>query len=1199
MIGKIASFEFRYQLKNPVFWVGVFLFFLLGFLFTASENVGIGAPGVTKENGTLPIMLMITAVSIFYLFIITAFVANAIIRDDASGFAPIIRATPVTKAEMVFGRFFGSYLTCLLGFMAAPVGMFLGTLMPWVDPELIGPNVFSHYAWPFLIFAVPNLFFSGALLFAISTMTRSLMWSYVAVVALVVGYLIVDTVVQGDPDLEKTFAAFEPFGTAAVILETRYWTAVDNNSRLIELAGPLLQNRILVTIMGFVFLALAYVRYSNAERAPSRMRLRRLEKRRLREEAVAAVAPQLGGDAVSTRDRPASRSAQFMARLRLEIRQMLKSPGLPILLLLAVALTAAELWSGSGGYNNDSYPTVASIIERVRGSYSIFILIIAGFYGGELVWRERDRKLNEIIDSAPVPAWAMTLPKIIAVFLVILMVNLSGMLVGLLNQTVNGLGPVGIGKYISWFIFPAAIDGLLIAVLAVMLQILSPNKYVGWGLLLAYFLGTILMGNMGWTNPLYLYPNSPFVPLSDLVDPAPFFHGAYTLQVYWLFFAGLMLLAAHLLWPRGTDLSVRQRFARLKRSGISRSVLAIGLVALVGMAGVGAYAYHNIKVLNTYRTSDQNEERLAEYERRFLQYEDVVQPVVSDVKFDIELYPEERRMLVDGRYVLTNDTDAPIEMLHVRQNSDDTEFLSLDVTGASLDTYDEDYKYRIYRFATPLQPGASTELNFKSRVWYRGFRAGGPATGITPDKTFVNNGLFAPTIGMDRTGLLQDRTARRRQGLPDELRLPKLEDPKGRMKNYIGSDWVTSEIRLTTSADQIPIAPGERISDVTKGDRRTAVFKASAPILNFFSIQSGDYEVATRQHRGITLEVYYGEGHEWNVPRMLDAMEASLTYFEENFGPYQFDYARIIEFPYGSFAQAFAGTMPYSENIGFRQKIDGDPEAIDFVTYVIAHELAHQYWAHQALGGLQQGSTMTTETLASYSAIMVMKNKLGEDQLRRFLKFELDSYLRGRKGEIIEELPLVRVENQGYIHYRKGANAFFLLSELIGEDKINAALSRYVARFRFKGRPFPRSLDIVEELRKEASSEEEQALITDMLEKIVLYDFKVADSKSEKEGGQWVTTVTVETAKYEADGEGKETEVALSTPVKIGLFKTRPGFGAFSSEDVIAMEQQRVTGGKATFTLRSSEEPAYVGIDPYNYYIDRNSDDNVQPVGGD
>ena len=81
------------------------------------------------------------------------------------------------------------------------------------------------------------------------------------------------------------------------------------------------------------------------------------------------------------------------------------------------------------------------------------------------------------------------------------------------------------------------------------------------------------------------------------------------------------------------------------------------------------------------------------------------------------------------------------------------------------------------------------------------------------------------------------------------------------------------------------------------------------------------------------------------------------------------------------------------------------------MTYVTAHEMAHQYWAHQLISADMQGGTVLVETLAQYGALMVMKDLYGEDQIRRFLKYELDRYLRARGSEVVEELPLNRVEN--------------------------------------------------------------------------------------------------------------------------------------------------------------------------------------------
>src|SRR5690606_7742423 len=163
---------------------------------------------------------------------------------------------------------------------------------------------------------------------------------------------------------------------------------------------------------------------------------------------------------------------------------------------------------------------------------------------------------------------------------------------------------------------------------------------------------------------------------------------------------------------------------------------------------------------------------------------------------------------------------------------------------------------------------------------------------------------------------------------------------------------------------------------------------------------------------------------------------------EANFTPYQHRQFRILEFPgYSSFAQAFANTIPYSESIGFIADLR-DPDAIDYVFYVTAHEAAHQWWAHQVIGANVQGATMLSESLAQYSALMVMEKEYGRDRMRQFLKYELDRYLGGRGGERLEELPLYRNENQQYIHYRKGSLVFYRLREELGEATVNRALKR-------------------------------------------------------------------------------------------------------------------------------------------------------------
>jgi hypothetical protein len=1196
LTASLAAFEIRYQLRNPVFWVSVAIFFLLGFGLAASENVSFGSPGSVHENSPFTLTIAMAIFATFYLFVITSFVANAVVRDDATKFGPMIRATPVGRTTFLAGRFLGGLAIATLGYVAVPLGIAVGSAMPWVDPETVGPGGFMTYAWPFLIIAIPNLILSSALLFSLATLTRSMLASYIGVLVLVMGYLAVSIVASANPDNLPIAARYEPLATAAIGEATRYWTSAEMNSRLIPFEGNLLFNRIFTLGLSAVFLGIAWARFSMTERAPSRWQLRRLAKQAARTAKAEAVQPRALTAPARQSFGLAHALATFWVRLKAEVQLVIKSPGLIVLVLIAVAFTMLNLFNFETVYGTGSYPLTADVVTTVLGSVTLFSLIVAVFYGGELVWRERDVKINEIIDATPAPGWAVFAPKILAIFAVLICMSLAGAATGVLFQLAKGAANIDLGLYLTAYVIPQSIDLVLLAVLSVFFQVLSPNKYVGWGITLIWFVSRIFLQNLGYTNMLYMFGSGPGEPLSDMNGTGGFLVGGMIARAYWACFGVLLLVFSHWAWPRGTVVAV---LPRLKGIG-SRMTLQSGgvaLAAVAGMVGTGMVIHNNIKVLNTYETSDEAEARLAAFEREYLKYENLPRPAVTDVNFDVAVYPRERRLDVTGSYNLRNDSGVPITELHVRQGDRDVTFSRLDIAGAKLARHDERFGYRIYRFDQPLAPGATTRLDFASQVWRRGFRNGAPETDVVENGTFVNNQTFAPVLGMDRRGLLQDRTKRRRQGLPAELRVAKLEDLAAQNQNYVRADWVNSRITISTDADQVPIAPGNKISDKVEGGRRIAVFQSPAPILDFLAVQSARYAVAEKQAGSVLLSVYHDPRHAWNVPAMIKAMDTALGYYQKNFGPYQFGYARIVEFPgYQSFAQAFAGTMPYSESIGFAADVR-DPETIDYVTYVTAHEVAHQYWAHQLIGADMQGSTLLSETLAQYSALMVMKQLYGEDKIRRFLKFELDRYLSGRKGDVLEEQPMIRVENQQHIHYRKGSLVMYLLQQRLGEDAVNRALSRLVAKYRFKPAPYPRSLDLIAELRKEATTPEQQALITDLFEKITIYDLKAKSAvTTQLPDLTYRTRITVEAGKFYADGRGNEKAAPLAENIEVGVFTARPETGAFKKADVLSMKRYPVRAGKQVIEVISKGRPKFAGVDPYNFYIDRNSDDNLVAV---
>jgi aminopeptidase N len=867
-----------------------------------------------------------------------------------------------------------------------------------------------------------------------------------------------------------------------------------------------------------------------------------------------------------------------------------------VLLFIGVINAGLSAWFVGEFYGSASFPATRLMVQALQGAFSIMPIIIAIYYGGELVWRDRERRLHEIIDATAAPDWTHLLPKVVAIALVLTATSCVAVATGMLVQAIKGYTHFELGAYALWFVLPLVIGALQLAVLSVFVQVLVPQKFIGWGVMLLYVVASVALASAGFEHNLYNYGGTPNVPLSDMNGMARFWVGQAWFQFYWSAFAVVLCVLAYALWRRGTTTELRPRLATLPRR-LHGGALALGSLGLLTFIGSGAYIFYNTNLQNRYQTAPDREKLLAEAEKELLPFEKLPLPRISAVTLDVQLYPRQARAVTSGRYTIVNRTDKPIEQLHVNWG----ERLRIDqltIEGGTLEKQYAQYPYRIYRLQPVMQPGETREVRFVTTLEERGFPNGPPLTRLVDNGSFVNNSEITPSLGMARDGLLTDRAKRRKYGLPADLRPPTLEDDSGRARSVFSaaSDWVDADITVTTDADQTPIAPGYTISDTVSGGRRTVHFKPDAPINHFFSIQSARYDVRRDKAGSTDLAVYYHPGHEYNVDRMVKAMKVSLALFNEQFSPYQFRQARILEFPsYARFAQSFANTIPYSEDIGFLTKL-GDDDKIDVVTYVTAHEIAHQWWGHQLVPSNQQGATMLVESFAQYSALLVMERMYGREQMRKFLKYELDRYLRQRGGEAVEELPLARVENQPYIHYQKGSLVMYWLKEVVGEDKVNRTLARLLRQYAFEGAPYPNTLDFLRLLREQTGPEHE-ALITDLFEKITLFDVKATNATSVKRSdGKYDVSFEVEGKKLYADGKGKEAEAPLDEPFDIGVFAAEPGRPGYSAASVLSFTRQRVTSGKQTITLVVDKPPKFVGVDPYNKRIDRNSEDNLTAV---
>jgi ABC-2 type transport system permease protein len=651
MFGKIASFEFRYQLRQPAFWVIAIVFGLLAFGSVASDNVSLASGGNVHRNAPYALTFAHILFNVFFMLATTAIVANVVARDTQTGFGPMIQSTRITKGAYLYGRFFGAFAAVALCYMSIAIGILLGTFMPWVDPETLGPTRIGDYLWAYGVFGLTGLFLTSALFFMLATITRSMMATYVGVVAVLILYLGATGVLGQKPEFETALAWTEPFGSGAYALVTKYWTAAERNMLNPPLEGVLLWNRVLTVAVGAVFLAASYVLYRPAAKGA---KPRKQERLRALSEAEAPASRPLAGLPAPTHGF-ASGLAQLRSRTAFEVSMVFKSPAYVILILLGFAFAVATLFFSGEIYGAPMLPVTRVVIGGIIGSFTLISIVIAIYYSGELVWRDRDRKVHEIIDATSTPDWTFLVPKTLALALVLVSTALIGMLAGMVVQTIKGYTDFEFGKYLLWYVLPQTISFSLLAVLAIFVQALSPNKFVGWAIMVVYMISTLVLSTLGFDHPLYQYGAGIDTPiqLSDMNGRGDFANFNGWLDGYWSAFAIVLLVLVYGLWRRGTETRLLPRLKRLPRR-LSGPAGVIAGVALATFIGLGVFIYVNTNVWNEYRTQKQVERLQADAEKTLLRYETLPQPSVTDVRLVLDLHPHAPSLTTDGTYVLAS-----------------------------------------------------------------------------------------------------------------------------------------------------------------------------------------------------------------------------------------------------------------------------------------------------------------------------------------------------------------------------------------------------------------------------------------------------------------------------------------------------------------------------------------------------------------
>lgn len=1212
MFSTIFKQELKYWFNKPAFYIYLIIFLLLAFFLSAAsagffDSITATTGSSRIVNSPIGVNGLLNGLTIFIFFLFPSIIGVSIQRDFKSEMHTILYSYPFTKANYLFAKFFSGIVVVTVIVLSIAIGMMIGFVFPGTNPDLVGPLQLTTYFQAYVVFILPNILFFGAIVFAIVTFSRNIAAGFITVIVLLFFQGVLASALSKS-EQRGLLAILDPFGSASLDYYTKYWTPSEQNELQIPIKEMIVYNRLLWLAIASLVFGLVYRFFAFSQEALS-FSFRKPKAERVTKTNFSGIT-KISLPKVEFKFTFLQYLKTMWKLSNIDFKYIVKSWPFISIVLVGLVLMIVGLSEIGNIFGTPTLPVTWKMLE-IGGVFTISINICTFLYAGMLVNRAKISNLNHLVDATPIPNWTLLFSKVIALIKMQLVLLSVIMISGILFQTYHGYYNFELGHYFTELFLLNFLNYFIWALLAVFIQTLIGNPYLGLFILLVISIGIPFLSFAGVEQSIFKYNEGPGFDYSDMNK-----YGTLTpyliYKMYWILLGSSLLILSALFWVRGIPSSFKERI--IIANSRFRGVYLVAFVIFFGaFFALGFSIYQETGTKNNRTSSKEAEILSVEWEKKYKKFENYAQPRIVAVNAKMNIYPKERIFDATAIFKMVNKTDKAIDSVFLNHNSLKSTFVFNKQN--KLVSEDTIHNFDIYYFNNKIMPGDSLELvvtvkSDKNTTYRR-------RSPVIENGTFINNFSMFPSLGYSSSGELIDDKTRKKYNLPKNELRPIPSDSTALGNTYISkdADWIDFEATVSTSKNQIAIAPGYLQDEWIEGDRRFFHYKMDSKILNFYAFNSARYEVKKEMYKGISLEIYYHKPHTFNLDRMIKGMRASLDYNSKNFSPYQHKQARIIEFPRtgGSFAQSFPNTIPFSEGVGFIADVDDKKEnGVDYPFAITVHEVAHQWWAHQVIGADVLGATMLSESLSEYVSLKVLEHQHGKGKMRTFLKKALDDYLSARTFERKRENALMYNDGQGYIHYQKGSMVFYALSDYIGEKNLNNALKKYVQKVQFQEPPYTTSIEMVNFI-KEATPDSLQYVIKDMFETITLYRNSVKKATSKKlDNGKYQVDIEFEVSKYRNDDQGKiyygnkvgdtltykndkMEKPILSVPLKdyidIGIF-TEVEVNGKKKEIELYLKKHKITQINNKIRIIVDKKPTEVGVDPYNKLIDTQSEDN-------
>ena len=1150
----IYSYEIRYLFRLP------FSYLLLLGAFSMSCLLMLGTGGyldgtsnIDTEVVTLNSAHQLTNISFFFiksiLFIIPIIIGLTLHKDISTKMYQVLYAYPLIKLDYILGKFLAVATIVFLTALLLTLGIICGELIMGVEnPFIRSFSLIAHLNSLFII-QLPTLLSASLLIFAVVGITRSQYSGFILVVIIQLFQIILENIIFNSPNL---LGLLDPYGQNTFYLISSKWSTEMINSRALPIKAISIYNKLLWTILAFAVFYYYYQQFDFNVEFPSKRNKSTKQKK--------SISPL-----VNTQKRilsPLSMDFGYVASIKttwhMSLRGFIKSVfnwmfitmlGFGIFSIFVIQIKTSH----TGEFTLQAFTSL--LISTPLQVYMFIVLLSSFLSTGRLVLEDKQTGINELIDASPISNLQLFVSKFLSISYTQIFMLLCFIIVGMIVQLINGVYTFELGlyfKHIFLVVFPSLALWTLTSICA--FTFIS-NFYFGVISLMGLLILPEALRQIKISTYLLSVNNTPQMKYNDLYHYGASSEGFKLVLLYWALFVLTVSTIAFFYWQRGITDSIIDRI-NTSYKNISKIGFALLVIFIIGTTITG-FKIFKAEQINKTQDAVFSKTKLETFKKEWSDYANIVQPIITDILLNLELYPGNSSFSCSAKYILKNVSQKKIDTLLIRTGFDEKTELHLNQPFEFI-VQNEAMKHNLLKLKNGIPPGDSIHVNFDIQSMDNQL--------LKRNSSVIKNGTYLRNDILPRFSY-QFKNDKQRNDIDSTI-------------HFYADDshHINLETIICTDENQIAIAPGRLSSQTNENNRAIYHYKTDHPLKFNFSFQSGIFEVYSEVYQGRNIEVYAHSKHRKHVNDMVAGIRASLNYNESAFTKYPYNDIRIIEFPSteGDYsATLMANNIPCNE-ILFSLNNEKMKTKLNLPFYVMAHELTHEWFGNQLMPAKGPGAKMLTESITEFLTLNVYETNLGVEKKRTFLEIQLNRYFDGKRSAGKTEQPLYKVEDtQEYIAYGKGTLALNRLAQTIGNQQMVDILSSFLSKYGTK-RIYPNGQDFVQFLYEQIQIDHHE-LIKELFEQIVTYDNKILEVRKLNERE---LEILVNISCEGADSSIEKIEVAQTD----------------FNENIIQINSYEVQEGNTIIELPMNKNTRQIILDPNLIYMDSDRDNNVMQL---